>query len=525
MVPPPRHGTEPGSTGAARADAVPGAVVADGSTACAGSTVVVGAVTARLAGVAAELGAIVAEVDAGSVLATEAVGALAELDRISRLAGGGRLKLAARAAEAGFWKTNGDRSAAEWLAGRAGCGVREARGLLSTSEKLADLPQVAQAVGRGELSLDQAVAVADGAAANPAAEAELLATARRESLQGLRTTVDRVKQDAVVDEAAQQRAIHRTRHHRMWASGGGVNWAGRHTADAGARMKALLGPFCQAVYDDARARGEREEIEAYMADALMLALEAGAAYLNGDTLPAPTGAAALAKPGSADRTGAGAEPDAATPPGADVGGTLFAAALPPPSANLPAAGSSGTDPPPRSALMRRLIEGGHLRCRGGDHLKVIVRVDATALDRGGTAEGEVCEVAGIGPVPVPAVRELMADAALAVVLTRGTDVVRVANPGRSPNALQNTVLQWRDRMCSVAGCTRTARLETDHITEWSKDGPTSLDNLERKCAFHHALKSRDGWTEEPGPAGSERALLPRGSPSERCHTPRLLSDP
>ena len=32
--------------------------------------------------------------------------------------------------------------------------------------------------------------------------------------------------------------------------------------------------------------------------------------------------------------------------------------------------------------------------------KVIVRVDAAALDRGEVAEGEVCEVAGQGPIPV-----------------------------------------------------------------------------------------------------------------------------
>ena len=164
--------------------------------------------------------------------------------------------------------------------------------------------------------------------------------------------------------------------------------------------------------------------------------------------------------------------------------------------------------------MERLLAGGLLRRRGGDHLKTIVRVDATALDRGHTVEGEVCEVAGLGPVPVPAARELMVDAALSVVLTRGTDVVRVANPGRTPNAVQKTVLQWRDPICSVEGCTRTARLENDHITEWSKDGPTELANLERKCSYHHRLKSRDGWVEEPGQAGERRALVPgkRGQP-------------
>ena len=177
--PPPRQNPGDGpAAGGARHEASSVVPTAGSVTGIGAPSVVFGALTAELAGVAERLASVVAQVDAGSVLATEAVGALGELDRIVRLATGGRLKLAARAAEAQVWKTTGHRSAAEWLAGRAGCGVREARGLLGASERLAELPQVAQAVERGELSLDQAVAVTDGAAANPAAEAELLAIAR-----------------------------------------------------------------------------------------------------------------------------------------------------------------------------------------------------------------------------------------------------------------------------------------------------------------------------------------------------------
>jgi hypothetical protein len=138
----------------------------------------------------------------------------------------------------------------------------------------------------------------------------------------------------------------------------------------------------------------------------------------------------------------------------------------------------------------------------------LVRVDADALDRGRVVGGEVCEVAGYGPIPVPAARHLLADSALAVVLTRGTDVLRVANFSRAPSAIQTTVLQWRDPVCSVEGCTNAARLEADHIDLWSENGPTSLENLEYKCARHHDLKSTQGWTEAPGPAGQPRPLHP-----------------
>jgi hypothetical protein len=137
-----------------------------------------------------------------------------------------------------------------------------------------------------------------------------------------------------------------------------------------------------------------------------------------------------------------------------------------------------------------------------------LRVDATALDRGRAVDGEVCEIAGYGPIPVPAARQLITDSALAIVLTHGTQVLSVANFSRAPSAIQTSVLQWRDPVCSVEGCTRAARLEADHLQLWSKGGPTSLDNLEYKCAFHHDLKTTQGWTDSPGEAGQPRPLRP-----------------
>jgi hypothetical protein len=149
----------------------------------------------------------------------------------------------------------------------------------------------------------------------------------------------------------------------------------------------------------------------------------------------------------------------------------------------------------------------------------LLRVDAAALDRGRAVDGEVCEIAGYGPIPVPAARQLLADSALAIVLTHGTQVLSVANFSRAPSAIQTSVLQWRDPVCSVEGCTRTARLEADHIDLWSQGGPTSLDNLEYKCAFHHDLKTTHGWTDSPGEAGRSRPLEPPSAPPTRPGAP------
>ncbi len=57
------------------------------------------------------------------------------------------------------------------------------------------------------------------------------------------------------------------------------------------------------------------------------------------------------------------------------------------------------------ALVEALSGGGEKTTKAP--AKVIVRVDLAALLRGRPVEGEVCEVAGYGPVAVSAVRELM----------------------------------------------------------------------------------------------------------------------
>jgi hypothetical protein len=86
--------------------------------------------------------------------------------------------------------------------------------------------------------------------------------------------------------------------------------------------------------------------------------------------------------------------------------------------------------------------------------EVIVRVDWDALVRGWPVEGEVCEVPGIGPVPVSLVRAMVesGDAVLKAVVTRGTDVVNVAHLRRQPSAVQRTALRWLDLVCVEPGC-------------------------------------------------------------------------
>jgi hypothetical protein len=55
-----------------------------------------------------------------------------------------------------------------------------------------------------------------------------------------------------------------------------------------------------------------------------------------------------------------------------------------------------------------------------------IRADIEALQRGSVEGDEVCEIAGLGPIPVTIARELLGDAILKLVITKGVDVANVS---------------------------------------------------------------------------------------------------
>jgi hypothetical protein len=123
----------------------------------------------------------------------------------------------------------------------------------------------------------------------------------------------------------------------------------------------------------------------------------------------------------------------------------------------------------------------------------LIRVDLTALAKGGVGNGELCEIAGLGPISVSAARELLGDAVLKLVITRGVDVVNVTHLGRGPTTAQQVALLWANPVCCVQGCNRMRRLEWDHRQPWADVRQTVLANLDGPCEYHHARKTRDGW--------------------------------
>ncbi len=147
------------------------------------------------------------------------------------------------------------------------------------------------------------------------------------------------------------------------------------------------------------------------------------------------------------------------------------------------------------------------------HNTVHVVIDRAALMRGKSEAGERCEVAGLGPVPVPVVRSMLDDAFVTAVVTNGVDVSTVAHLGRRPTAHQRSALEVRDPECVVGGCHVRVGLEIDHVEPWSATRITKLDALARLCRFHHAQKTHEGYRLEGGP-GHRRWLKPDGTEVE-----------
>jgi hypothetical protein len=131
------------------------------------------------------------------------------------------------------------------------------------------------------------------------------------------------------------------------------------------------------------------------------------------------------------------------------------------------------------------------RAKGVDATVHIV-VDHGVLVCGGTVDGDVCEIPGVGPVDVGWVTELLGSAFLTLVIKKGKDITTVAHLGRHVPAEVLTALIVSGRECDVEECHHRGYLERDHVHDHARGGPTSFANLCWLCYRHHRLKS-SGW--------------------------------
>jgi hypothetical protein len=209
---------------------------------------------------------------------------------------------AARVADSGGWREQGERSAAHGLARTTGSTLGAAQQVLHVGRRLAEQPEVAKAARRGELSGAQAAAITAAAAADPASAARLLEASASGSLAELVGECARTRAAAVPDPEARRVAVHSARRLRAWTDTEGVWHLGAHgNPEDGAQVMSALAPIRDQLFGEARAEARREAPDAYAFDALVaLATEASSPPAVAVPAPAP-GAAAPPAPGAAPR--------------------------------------------------------------------------------------------------------------------------------------------------------------------------------------------------------------------------------
>jgi hypothetical protein len=470
---------------------------------------------------------IVEALDPDEVLASRAPGLWAEFDRIERLAAAAKIMLARRVDDSRVWEREGHRSATDYLAQKSGTSKAVSRGVLATSKKVGKLSATQSALRRGELSASQAESIADAASHNREAEEHLLETAKTSSLGELRDECARRKAAADPDPDATYRRIHQNRFCRQRRDPEGA-WTltARGAPDVAAVFNTALNPIIDEIFHTAWAQGRREERQQYAFDALIEFARRARNHHRGDT---------NIDPGQAETTTQQAHNRGGiTSRGTDAGTgdrdpNLFDATDNGPSdaptgANNDKSQAESDDtnqPRSRSASKRHRRQRRRRRADSPTYL-ALLRIDFGALQRGWTEGEELCEIAGIGPIPVNRARELLNDSVIKLIATRGEQVANVTHYRRSPNTAQRVALLWSQPTCSVAGCDHSI-VQIDHRHDWHKMQRTRLEDLDPLCPHHHRLKTHYGWALVAGTG--KRAMVPPQDPRHPDNQPRSIPSP
>lgn len=159
--------------------------------------------------------------------------------------------------------------------------------------------------------------------------------------------------------------------------------------------------------------------------------------------------------------------------------------------------------------------GRRKRSRDNPRYLGLLRVDLAAITRGTVDGDEICEVDGLGAVPVNVARSLVGDAIWKLVITKGVDVVHVTHLGRGPTVAQKIALLWTSPSCSNEACAHRFA-EIDHREDWAHTRHTVLAELDRLCFFDHWLKTHYGWALVEGTG--KRAFVAPDDPRHPKHT-------
>jgi hypothetical protein len=443
------------------------------------------------------MAAFVSSFDPARFLPSDAASLTTLFTQAERLAVAGKTLAAARAAEGNPGAQSGHRTAAEWLAAETGESLGDARNLLELGGRLSSQTGVEEALRAGDLSLKQAQLISNTVKENPEREADLLEGAKTDTHHQLRERCLRARAEhrTKEDEEKAERRLHAGRFCTTYTTEeGGFGLRAELSPTVGAKVAASLRAQTDRVFRQAQQAGIDEDPKCYAADALV-------ALITGEgILPPPRRGKAHASPAgqeqseapSPEQSQAQSQPQSGSDgDGADAGAGADPVLV---DGDPDTTGATQTAPTHDQSP----AAPGDLRspssARPDPRTWVMIRVDLEALRRGSTGRGELCEIPGVGPVPVSHAREVLGDALCHLVITNGIDVTTLCSLGRSiPEALRIAILE-RDQCCVVPTCGKVLSLEKDHWqVDFAKGGVASMDNIAMLCRYHHRLKTHQGW--------------------------------
>ncbi|MEW6471817.1 MAG: DUF222 domain-containing protein [Actinomycetota bacterium] len=222
-----------------------------------------------LGGVLASVRSVMAETEFDQLDAPSAARLVEECAEAERLLAALRVLATATLENKAWWRREGFRSAAAWMAAKTGTAVGPAIATMEMAKVLEDLPALAAAFREGRLSEAQAKEIAEVASEVPDAQEQLIEAAGKLSLQGLREECQRVEAAAIIDEDDRYRRVHRKRRTRAWVRKGVGHFSADMLPDELARFMAVLNARTQDIVCDAVKGRWFESREAHSVDALL----------------------------------------------------------------------------------------------------------------------------------------------------------------------------------------------------------------------------------------------------------------
>ena len=412
---------------------------------------------------------------------------------------GARSVLTAEAVRRRLHARRGEASSAEMLANATAVGGAVARRVEREAQALDAQPQVAEALGRGEINAEQAAAVATADVPDDV-RAELCGQAGSQTADQTRQAVRAAEAALRVESDAQRRARQRAaRSASMWTDRHDGMWYVRAKFDAatGDEINRRLVCTIQQHWrsDKDLPESQRRSVPQRAADALAWLLTGSAAVDDG---PNEVGWAASNRSQmivvtTLDNLWGGS-------PGGRPDGACTCVASGPDHDVLavPGEGCTAADPAsPMSGAARRLLAVS----------------DAAAVTETGTVLGAA------------ELRRIACDTSVIPVVMGGAgEVLDVGRAARTiPPSIRRALIA-RDQGCVWPGCDRAPiHCDGHHIEHWVDDGPTCVANLALLCHSHHQRLHEynlvlhpptgpappgQGWTVTPAPPHSAPASAP-----------------